>query len=55
MLEGVSDLIAAVEQAERGRLTTYTKPEAESRLYSHIGLTHYLAALRRDGVRPPSR
>jgi Formyl transferase len=47
MLEGVPDLIDTVEKAERGTLTTYTKPDAKSRLYSHIGLTHYLGALRR--------
>lgn len=55
MLEGVRDLIDAVERAERGNLTTYTKPEAESRLYTHVGLTHYLDALRRAGTPPASR
>ena len=50
MLEGVQDLIDAVERAERGSLTTYTKPDAESRLYSHVGLTHYLCALKRGSV-----
>lgn len=55
LLEGVRDLIDVVERAERGSLTTYTKPEAESRLYSHVGLTHYLGALMRAGAPPASR
>lgn len=46
MLEGVKDLVDTVDLAERGALSTYTKPQAESRLYSHVGLTHYLGALR---------
>lgn len=55
MLEGVTDLVDTVARAERGTLTTYTKPHAESRLYSHVGLTHYLGALRRAAAGPANR
>jgi formyl transferase-like protein len=49
MLEGVRDLIAAIDAAERGALATYTKPDAESRMFSHVGLSDYLRAPRRAG------
>jgi len=55
MLEGVPDLIDTVEKAERGTLATFTKPHAPSRLYSHVGLTHYLGALRRAAAQPANR
>jgi folate-dependent phosphoribosylglycinamide formyltransferase PurN len=47
MLEGVRDLIETIEKAERGALTTYTKPDAESRMFSHVGLSDYLRAIAR--------
>lgn len=55
MLEGVPDLVDAIDKAERGTLATYMKPHAESRLYSHVGLTHFFGALRRAAVRPANR
>lgn len=55
LLEGVEDLIDAVSKAERGALTTYSKADAESRLYSHVGLTHYIGAIRRTAARAETR
>ena len=48
ILEGTKDLIDTIEKAGRGALNTYTKPQAESRMYSHIGLTDYLRAVTRS-------
>jgi methionyl-tRNA formyltransferase len=47
ILEGVRELGDAIEQAERGSLKTYTKPDAPGPLYSLVGLTDYLRAARR--------
>jgi len=44
ILEGVRDLLQTIEQAERGTLTTYTKPEKPGPLYSLVSLTDYLRA-----------
>lgn len=46
ILEGTSELLAAIEKAERGELTTYTKPDTPGPLYSLVGLTDYLKATR---------
>ena len=48
MLEGIQDLLDTIDKAERGALTTYTKPEAESRMFTHVGLSHYLDAVARS-------
>lgn len=47
ILEGVRELRDAIEQAERGSLKTYTKPDTPGPLYSLVGLTDYLRAARR--------
>ena len=47
ILEGVRELREAIEQAERGSLKTYTKPDTPGPLYSLVGLTDYLRAARR--------
>ncbi len=47
MLEGVTDLLETIDKAERGALTTYTKPQAQSRMFSHVGLSDYLRATTR--------
>jgi methionyl-tRNA formyltransferase len=46
ILEGVRELLAAIEQAERGTLRTYTKTDPPGPLYSLVGLTDYLRAAR---------
>ena len=46
ILEGTRELLDAIAQAERGALTTYTKPDAAGPLYSLVGLTDYLGAPR---------
>ena len=53
LLEGASDLLDAIESAERGALRTYTKPGA-GRLYSLVGLTDYLRTARRLSGRKPA-
>jgi methionyl-tRNA formyltransferase len=55
LLEGARDLIETIDKAERGELKTYTKPGAPSRLYSHVGLTHFLGALRHSSAGSASR
>jgi folate-dependent phosphoribosylglycinamide formyltransferase PurN len=45
MIEGAQDLIEVIEQAENGGLRTYTKPTANSRLFTHIGLSHFVEAV----------
>jgi len=47
ILEGTRELLEAVERAERGTLTTYTKPGTAGPLYSLVGLTDFFQALRR--------
>jgi len=47
ILEGTRELLDAVDQAERGSLKTYTKPDAPGPLYSLVGLTDYLRVARR--------
>jgi len=44
LIEGAQDLVEAIDKAERGSLTTYTKPNADSRLFSHVGLSHFIEA-----------
>jgi len=51
LIEGAQDLIDVIDRAERGQLRTYTKPDAASRLFSHVGLSHFVDAL----VRSPRR
>jgi methionyl-tRNA formyltransferase len=46
ILEGTRELLDAIEQAERGTLKTYTKPDTPGPLYSLVGLTDYLRAAR---------
>ena len=46
ILEGVRELLDAIDQAERGALKTYTKSDAPGPLYSLVGLTDYLRAAR---------
>jgi len=46
ILEGTRELLAAIEQAERGALVTYTKSDPPGPLYSLVGLTDYLRAAR---------
>ena len=45
LIEGAQDLIDVIDQAESGQLRTYTKPEAVSRLFTHVGLSHFVDAL----------
>jgi hypothetical protein len=47
ILEGTTELLGAIEQAERGTLKTYTKPDTAGPLYSLVGLTDYFKAARR--------
>jgi folate-dependent phosphoribosylglycinamide formyltransferase PurN len=47
ILEGATELLAAIEQAERGTLKTYTKSGPAGPLYSLVGLTDYFKAARR--------
>ena len=47
ILEGAKELLDAIEQAERGALTTYRKPDPPGPLYSLVGLTDFLRAVRR--------
>jgi folate-dependent phosphoribosylglycinamide formyltransferase PurN len=47
ILEGTRELLDAIQQAERGTLKTYTKPDAPGPLYSLVGLTDYLRVARR--------
>ena len=47
ILEGTRELLAAIEQAEHGSLRTYTKPDPAGPLYSLVGMTDYLQAMRR--------
>jgi folate-dependent phosphoribosylglycinamide formyltransferase PurN len=48
ILEGAAELLRAIEQAERGTLKTYTKPDAAAGpLYSLVGLSDYFKAARR--------
>jgi folate-dependent phosphoribosylglycinamide formyltransferase PurN len=47
ILEGTTELLDAIEQAERGSLTTYTKAGVAGPLYSLVGLTDYFKAARR--------
>jgi folate-dependent phosphoribosylglycinamide formyltransferase PurN len=54
ILEGARDLVETIEKAERGALTTYVKPRAESRMFSHVGLTHYLRAVAKEARRRPA-
>jgi len=42
ILEGTRELLEAIERAERGTLTTYTKPDTPGPLYSLVGLSDYL-------------
>jgi methionyl-tRNA formyltransferase len=46
IVEGARDLIDVIEQAERGTLRTYTKPDQPGPVYSLVGLTDYLRAAR---------
>ena len=46
ILEGTTELLDAIEKAERGELKTYTKSDAPGPLYSLVGLTDYLKAVR---------
>jgi folate-dependent phosphoribosylglycinamide formyltransferase PurN len=46
ILEGAKELLDAIEQAERGELKTYTKPDPPGPLYSLVGLTDFLRAAR---------
>jgi folate-dependent phosphoribosylglycinamide formyltransferase PurN len=47
ILEGTNELLGAIEQAERGTLKTYTKPDSAGPLYSLVGLSDYFKAARR--------
>ena len=47
ILEGTADLLGAIEQAERGTLKTYTKPDTAGPVYSLVGLSDYFKAARR--------
>jgi len=47
ILEGTKELLDAIDQAERGELKTYTKPDPMGPLYSLVGLSDYLRAARR--------
>ncbi|HUK32954.1 MAG TPA: formyltransferase family protein [Vicinamibacterales bacterium] len=47
ILEGVTELLDAIDQTERGTLKTFTKPDAPGPLYSLVGLSDYLHAARR--------
>lgn len=47
IFEGTRELLQAIEQAEQGTLTTYTKPDPPGPLYSLVGLTDFLRATRR--------
>ena len=47
ILEGATELLQAIEQAEQGELKTYTKPDPPGRVYSLVGLTDFLRAARR--------
>ena len=47
ILEGTTELLGAIDQAERGALNTYTKPDTAGPLYSLVGLTDYFKAARR--------
>ena len=47
ILEGAKELLDAIEQAERGALKTYTKPDPPGPLYSLVGLSDFLRAGRR--------
>jgi methionyl-tRNA formyltransferase len=51
LMEGAQDLIDVVERAERGELRTYTKPQSPSRLFTHIGLSDFVDALRQSARR----
>ena len=44
MMEGVKDLLAAIELAEKGHISTYKKDSSRSRFFSHVGFTDYLKA-----------
>lgn len=44
ILDGAEDLCEAVERARQGTLTTYTKPGAASRFFSHVGLVDFVRA-----------
>jgi hypothetical protein len=46
IVEGARDLIEVIDQAERGALRTYTKPDRPGPVYSLVGLTDYLRAAR---------
>jgi methionyl-tRNA formyltransferase len=50
LIEGAQDLIEVIGRAQSGRLTTFTKPSADSQLFTHIGLTHFLGAIVRSPV-----
>ena len=45
-LDSVGDLIDVIDQAERGTVRTYTKPDPPGPVYSLVGLTDYLRAAR---------
>ena len=47
IFEGTNELIEAIDEAERGTLKTYTKPDPAGPLYSLVGLTDFLRAARR--------
>jgi hypothetical protein len=46
IFEGTRELLHAIEQAELGTLKTYTKSDPPGPLYSLVGLTDYLRAVR---------
>jgi folate-dependent phosphoribosylglycinamide formyltransferase PurN len=47
ILEGAAELLNAIEQARRGELKTYTKPDTAGPLYSLVGLSDYFTVARR--------
>ena len=47
ILEGTRELLAAIEQAERGEMRTYRKPGVPGPLYSLVGPTDYMRVARR--------
>jgi methionyl-tRNA formyltransferase len=47
ILEGAKELLDAIEQAERGELKTYTKPDPPGPLYSKVARGDYFAPASR--------
>jgi hypothetical protein len=47
IVEGARELLNAIDAAERGTLQTYTKPDSPGPLYSLVGLSDFLQAIRR--------